>query len=51
MGQPADRAGFPGMFLAVGRYPLLGLGGLRWLRGRPDRGGGTLSGPRAQAPK
>jgi MFS family permease len=33
MGQLADRAGFPGMFLAVGVLPLLGLGGLRWLRG------------------
>ena len=33
MGQLADRAGFPGMFLAVGVLPLLGLGGVRWLRG------------------
>jgi len=33
MGQMADRAGFVAMFLAVAALPLLGLGGLRWLRG------------------
>ena len=33
MGQLADRAGFGAMFLAVAVLPLLGLVGLRWLRG------------------
>jgi MFS family permease len=33
MGQLADRAGFGAMFLVVAALPLLGLGGLRWLRG------------------
>jgi MFS family permease len=37
MGQLADRGGFGAMFLAVAVLPLLGLGGLRWLRGPAGR--------------
>jgi MFS family permease len=48
-GAPADRAGF-GNVSRGWVPPLLGLGGLRWLRGRPDREA-ALSWPRAQAPK
>ena len=33
MGRLADALGFHVMFLVVASLPLLGLGGLRWLRG------------------